>query len=157
MICLCSFCWTEIDQFITPWRYLVSKTITRIDMVNALHAEVGLARSDCASLLETVLNHITDSLAGGEQVKISNFATFSVRQKKERRGRNPKTGVEVPVSARKSAPIFNIGENVKLSPKEDVNLNASVVRSYSNGFAVEFSDTENVVDLLNRIASEKDY
>ena len=77
------------------------KTITRTDLVNAIYEEVGLAQSDCADLLEATLNRMTESLMEGEPVKISGFATFTVQQKKERIGRNPKTGIEAPVSARK--------------------------------------------------------
>lgn len=76
------------------------RTITRLNLVNALHNETGLAATDCADLVESVLNRMSDSLANGEQVKISSFATFSVRHKKERVGRNPKTGKEAMISAR---------------------------------------------------------
>ena len=76
------------------------RTITRLNLVNALHNETGLAATDCADLVESVLNRMSDSLANGEQVKISSFATFSVRHKKERFGRNPKTGEEATISAR---------------------------------------------------------
>jgi len=78
----------------------VPRTITRLNLVNALHNETGLAATDCADLVESVLNRMSDSLANGEQVKISSFATFSVRHKKERVGRNPKTGKEAMISAR---------------------------------------------------------
>ena len=76
------------------------RTITRLNLVNALHNETGLAATDCADLVESVLNRMSDCLANGEQVKISSFATFSVRHKKERVGRNPKTGEEATISAR---------------------------------------------------------
>ena len=78
----------------------MSKTITRTDLVHAIHAETGLSQSDCANLLQSVLNRMSDSLAQSEQVMISSFATFSVRHKKERIGRNPKTGEVATVSAR---------------------------------------------------------
>ena len=77
------------------------KTITRTDLINAIYEEVGLARNDCADLLQSVLDRMTECLAEGEPVKISGFATFSVRHKKERIGRNPQNGVEVPITARK--------------------------------------------------------
>ena len=78
----------------------MSNTITRMSLVNALHNETGLAQSDCADLLEAVLNRMSDALANGEPLKISSFATFSVRHKKERVGRNPETGEEASISAR---------------------------------------------------------
>ena len=76
------------------------KTVTREDLVNAIHGETGLAQTDCIDLLEAVLNRMSDALANGEQVKISSFASFSVRHKKERVGRNPGTGEVATVSAR---------------------------------------------------------
>jgi len=74
------------------------KTITRTDLANAIYEEVGLSRNDCADLLQSVLDRMTESLAEGEPVKISGFASFSVRHKKERIGRNPKNGVLVPIN-----------------------------------------------------------
>ena len=79
----------------------MSKTITRTDLINAIYEEVGLSRNESSELLESVLDKMTESFIEGESVVISGFATFSVRQKKERIGRNPKTGIEAPVSARK--------------------------------------------------------
>jgi integration host factor subunit alpha len=76
------------------------KTVTRMDLVNAIHGETVLSQTDCNDLLEVVLKRMSDALADGEQVKISGFATFSVRHKKERAGRNPGTGEVATVSAR---------------------------------------------------------
>ncbi|SLN16791.1 Integration host factor subunit alpha [Roseovarius albus] len=77
------------------------KTLTRMDLSEAVFREVGLSRNDSAQLVESVLDHISDSLVKGEQVKISSFGTFSVRQKTARVGRNPKTGEEVPINPRR--------------------------------------------------------
>ena len=77
------------------------KTLTRMDLSEAVFREVGLSRNDSAQLVETVLSHMSDALAGGEQVKISSFGTFSVRDKSARVGRNPKTGQEVPINPRR--------------------------------------------------------
>jgi len=66
-----------------------------------LQHEIGLTRSDCAELLETVLGEISDSLINDETVKISSFGTFAVRQKNQRMGRNPQTLEEVVVTARR--------------------------------------------------------
>ena len=77
------------------------KTLTRMDLAEAVHAEVGLSRNDSAELVESVLTHISDALVQNETVKISSFGTFSVREKAARVGRNPKTGEEVPISPRR--------------------------------------------------------
>ncbi|WP_128254206.1 integration host factor subunit alpha [Falsirhodobacter deserti] len=77
------------------------KTLTRMDLSEAVFREVGLSRNESAQLVESVLQHVSDALAAGEQVKISSFGTFSVRDKAARVGRNPKTGDEVPISPRR--------------------------------------------------------
>ncbi len=76
-------------------------TITRAQLGEAVYQEVGLSRNESAELLEAVLSQISDALARGETVKMSSFGTFSVRQKGQRIGRNPKTGEEVPILPRK--------------------------------------------------------
>jgi len=76
-------------------------TLTRMDLAEAVFREVGLSRHESAQLVESVLDHISDALVRGEQVKISSFGTFSVREKNERIGRNPKTGEEVPITPRR--------------------------------------------------------
>ncbi|MFU1476922.1 integration host factor subunit alpha [Roseovarius sp. C7] len=76
-------------------------TLTRMDLSEAIFREVGLSRNDSAQLVESVLDHMSDALVRGEQVKISSFGTFSVRQKSARMGRNPKTGTEVPINPRR--------------------------------------------------------
>jgi len=78
-----------------------SKTLTRTTLSEAVYREVGLSRNECADLVETVLNHISNTLIKGEQVKISAFGTFSTRDKKQRVGRNPKTGTEIPITSRR--------------------------------------------------------
>lgn len=77
------------------------ETLTRAQLVEAIYAEVGLSRTESAALLESVLSRMSDALGAGETVKVSAFGTFAVRQKAERIGRNPKTGVEVPITARR--------------------------------------------------------
>lgn len=76
-------------------------TVTRADLAEAVYEEVGLSRNDSADFVEAVLDEISKTLIKGENVKISSFGSFSVRQKGERIGRNPKTGVEVPILPRK--------------------------------------------------------
>ncbi|GGB26628.1 integration host factor subunit alpha [Sphingomonas metalli] len=76
-------------------------TLTRADLAEALHREVGLSRSDSAQIVEQILEEMCEALSRGENVKISGFGTFVLRDKGERIGRNPKTGVEVPIAPRR--------------------------------------------------------
>ena len=76
-------------------------TLTRAQLTEAIYATVGLSRNESADLLEAMLARISDNLSIGKSVKISGFGTFSVRQKGRRIGRNPKTGVEVPILPRR--------------------------------------------------------
>lgn len=76
-------------------------TLTRADLADALQREVGLSRADSAKLVEEILEYMCDALAKGENVKISGFGTFVLRDKGQRIGRNPKTGVEVPIAPRR--------------------------------------------------------
>ncbi len=80
---------------------MANNTVTRNTLVEALNQEVGLSRNECTELLEDFLRAITDRLAEGATIKISNFGSFSVRHKRTRMGRNPKTGEEAPISARR--------------------------------------------------------
>ena len=80
---------------------MADKTLTRMDLADAVHNQVGLSRNESAELVESVLTHISDALVRGETVKISSFGTFSVRDKAARVGRNPKTGEEVPILPRR--------------------------------------------------------
>lgn len=80
---------------------MATRTITRADLAEAVYEEVGLSRNETANLVEQVLDKVIGTLSKGESVKISSFATFNVRQKGQRIGRNPKTGEEVPIEPRK--------------------------------------------------------
>lgn len=80
---------------------MAENTVTRADLSEAVYQEVGLARNESAKLVEFVLEEIAGALERGEGVKISSFGSFSVRQKGERVGRNPKTGDEVPILPRR--------------------------------------------------------
>jgi integration host factor subunit alpha len=88
-------------------------SITRADFTAALKREVGLSRSDCTIALEGVLDEIAGCLAMGETFKMHGFATFTVRHKKARMGRNPRTGEEAPILPRKVV-TFHPSENLKL-------------------------------------------
>ena len=77
------------------------KTLTRMDLSEAVFREVGLSRNESADLVESVLDNISSALVKGENIKVSSFGTFSIRDKTERIGRNPKTGEEVPILPRR--------------------------------------------------------
>ena len=66
-----------------------------------MHERIGISKSDAARLVESVFDIIKDTLAGGEDVKISGFGKLSIRNKTARRGRNPQTGKEIEISARR--------------------------------------------------------
>ena len=77
------------------------KTLTRVDLAEAVYRKVGLSRTESAELVEVVLDAICESVVAGQSVKLSSFGSFVVRDKKERVGRNPKTGEEVPIKPRR--------------------------------------------------------
>ena len=79
----------------------LSGTLTRADLADVVHRKLGLSRAESASLVERVLHHMCASLSDGQNVKISGFGTFILRDKGQRVGRNPKTGVEVPIAPRR--------------------------------------------------------
>jgi integration host factor subunit alpha len=80
---------------------MTGHTVTRAQLGEAVYQEVGLSRNESGELVEAVLQEISDALIRGEPVKISSFGSFTVRQKGQRVGRNPKTGEEVPILPRK--------------------------------------------------------
>ena len=77
------------------------RTITRADLSESVFQEVGLSRNESSDLVETILSEVVEALARGESVKISSFGSFTVRDKGQRVGRNPKTGQEVPILLRR--------------------------------------------------------
>ena len=100
---------------------MTEKTLTRMDLSEAVFREVGLSRNESADLVESVLQHMSDALVNGEQVKISSFGTFSVRDKNERIGRNPKTGEEAPIPSRRVLtfrPSHLMKDRVATGPKK---------------------------------------
>jgi len=76
-------------------------TLTRADLAESINRRVGLSRADSLNMVESILDHMCDALGEGENVKISGFGTFLLRDKAERVGRNPKTGIEVPITPRR--------------------------------------------------------
>ncbi|MBI76422.1 MAG: integration host factor subunit alpha [Rhodospirillaceae bacterium] len=98
-----------------------SSTITRAQLSEAVYQNLGLSRNESAELVESILQEITNTLVRGEQVKLSSFGSFTVRHKRERTGRNPKTGEEVPIKPRrvlvfKASNILKRKINTSLNP-----------------------------------------
>lgn len=77
------------------------ETLTRADLAETLHEKIGLSRAESSRIIERLIDLMCDALAKGENVKVSGFGTFVLRDKTARVGRNPKTGVEVPISPRR--------------------------------------------------------
>jgi integration host factor subunit alpha len=84
-------------------RYALAEqsTLTRADLCESVHEEVGLSRQECSSMVERTLDLIVESLARGETVKLSGFGVFQVREKRARMGRNPKTGEPAAINPRR--------------------------------------------------------
>ena len=80
---------------------MAGRTITRADLTEAVYQKVGLSRMESSQLVESVLEEISACLENGETVKLSSFGSFIVRERGERVGRNPKTGIEVPIEPRR--------------------------------------------------------
>lgn len=80
---------------------MTGKTITRADLADAVYENVGLSRAESSQLVDDIFDIMTDAIVDDGALKISSFGSFAVRQKNERIGRNPKTGVEVPITSRK--------------------------------------------------------
>src|ERR1700730_6003819 len=78
-----------------------SRTVTRVDLAEAVYRCVGLSRKESAILVQAVLGELASALTGGDTVKLSSFGRFIVRDKPERVGRNPKTGIAVPITQRR--------------------------------------------------------
>ena len=105
----------------------MDKTTTRSTLSEAVFKNVGLSRNESATLVDSVFGEILKSLINGDDVKISSFGTFVVRQKKERIGRNPKTGQEVPITAR-SVVTFRASNVLKskVNSKNKMNYEAAI-------------------------------
>jgi integration host factor subunit alpha len=80
---------------------MANKTLTRADLTETLHRDVGLSRTESAEMVNNVFDYISDELVRGNSVKLSSFGTFMLRDKRLRMGRNPKTGEEVPITPRR--------------------------------------------------------
>jgi integration host factor subunit alpha len=76
-------------------------TLTRADLAETINRKMGFSRAESLDMVEAILGKMSDALARGENVKISGFGSFVLRDKNERIGRNPKTGIEVPITPRR--------------------------------------------------------
>ncbi len=76
-------------------------TLTRAEIAEAINRKLGLSRSESLGMVESILDHMSAALTKGQNLKISGFGTFLLRDKAQRIGRNPKTGVEVPITPRR--------------------------------------------------------
>ena len=90
----------------------MTSTIIKADIIEHLHNELGLNKSECKILIEDFFDEIKESLKNGEEVKLSGFGNFELLNKKERPGRNPKTGEEVTISARRVV-TFRAGNKLR--------------------------------------------
>jgi integration host factor subunit alpha len=86
--------------------------LTKADMAEMLYQELGLNKREAKELVEMFFEEIRASLEGGNQVKLSGFGNFDLRDKNQRPGRNPKTGEEIPISARRVV-TFRPGQKLK--------------------------------------------
>ena len=91
---------------------MTQKTLTRADLSNSVYREIGLSLSESTQMVDAVLEEVSVALSEGHSVKLSSFGTFKLRRKKERVGRNPKTGVEVPITPR-TVLSFNASNTLK--------------------------------------------
>ena len=95
----------------------MSKTITRNELAISVHKKIGLSQNECANLVSNVIDEIINNLETGDSVKLSSFGTFTVNSKKERIGRNPKTGEPVSLPE-KYVPHFKPGKDLKQKVNE---------------------------------------
>lgn len=87
-------------------------TLTKADLAKYLDEQIGLTNREAKEIIEMFFDYIGDALVKGKQVKLSGFGNFTLHDKKERPGRNPRTGEEVPVSARRVV-TFHCGQKLK--------------------------------------------
>ena len=76
-------------------------TLTRADLAETINRKLGFSRAESLEMVEAILAHMCSAMSDGQNVKISGFGSFVLRDKKERVGRNPKTGIEVPITPRR--------------------------------------------------------
>ena len=85
----------------------MNKTLTRNDLIDAISDKVGLPLNESSDMIENIFDFILNELESGNDVKISSFGTFKVKNKNQRMGRNPKTGVDVPIKPRNVVSFYS--------------------------------------------------
>lgn len=95
--------------------------LTKADMVDRLFDELGLNKREAKELVEQFFEELSQALADGQFIKLSGFGNFELRDKRQRPGRNPKTGEEIPISARRVV-TFRPGQKLKQRVDEHVHL-----------------------------------
>ena len=136
-------------------------TVTKADIVEKVYQKIGFSKKEASELVEMVFSQLKDTLCVGEKVKISGFGNFVVRQKKERVGRNPQTGDQIKISARRVLTfrpsqvlkaILN-GEDVSLVKEDKTNI--SKVKAF---LAAGGSDTpENIFNSIGIDVTEESF
>ena len=86
--------------------------LTKADIAEHLFTQLGMSKREAKDMVEAFFEEIRQALERGEQVKISGFGNFDLREKNQRPGRNPKTGEDIPISARRVVP-FRHGQKLK--------------------------------------------
>ncbi len=86
--------------------------LTKAELADRLHEEVGLNKRESKEFVDAFFQSLSEALSDGRQVKMSGFGNFDLRRKNERPGRNPKTGVEIPITAR-TVVTFKPGQKLK--------------------------------------------
>ena len=94
-------------------------TLTKADIAKYLDEQIGLTNREAKEIVELTFQYIGDALFNGQQVKLSGFGNFKLHDKRERPGRNPRTGEEVPVSARRVV-TFHCGQKLKARVEKNV-------------------------------------
>jgi integration host factor subunit alpha len=103
-------------------------TVTKMELANLLFDELGLNKREAKEFIELFFEEIRTALENGDNVKFSGFGSFSVRDKRQRPGRNPKTGEEIPVSARR---VVTYKPSQKI--KDRVANSAKMIENRSSG------------------------
>jgi integration host factor subunit alpha len=95
----------------------ICMTLTKADLADLLFEQVGLNKREAKDMVEAFFEEIRTALESGDSVKLSGFGNFELRQKSERPGRNPKTGEEIPITARRVV-TFHASQKLKLKVEE---------------------------------------
>lgn len=99
-------------------------TLTKADLADMLFEQVGLNKREAKDMVEAFFEEVRSALEAGDSVKLSGFGNFELRQKSERPGRNPKTGEEIPITARRVV-TFHASQKLKLKVEEHYGGNAA--------------------------------